>query len=66
MMERAVALKPSDSRLSREIGRKLSPLSSSRILGDYWYLQLTGKQAEAADLLKKSAAQGVPLPVDEK
>jgi tetratricopeptide (TPR) repeat protein len=47
---------------SRAIGRKLSPLSGTDALAASWALEMAGKKAEAAALLKQAAAEGVPLP----
>jgi hypothetical protein len=50
------------AQLQRSIGQALSPLGSGTILDGYLTLRLSGKEAEAAAVFKRAAAQGVPLP----
>jgi hypothetical protein len=50
----------------RALTRAVSPLSAHTALEDYWALLLLGKEAEADEVLKRCAAQGVPMPVESK
>jgi hypothetical protein len=48
--------------LERSIDRTLAPLSAVQALEVYWALRIAGKNAEADQVLKKAAADGIPLP----
>jgi hypothetical protein len=66
--DRIVKAFPSDEsgRLHRELEARLSPLSITRYLNEYWSLRMTGKEAQARDVLRRCAAEGIPLPFDVK
>jgi hypothetical protein len=49
---------------SRAISLRLSPASASAALECYWALSLAGKEEQGQAILKRCAAQGVPLPFD--
>jgi hypothetical protein len=48
--------------LERAVQRKLSPLSGTVALDEYWALRVSDKKSEAAEAFKRFAAHGVPLP----
>jgi tetratricopeptide (TPR) repeat protein len=49
-------------RLQEELERYLSPLSASGYLKEYWNLRMAGQNAQARDILRRAAADGVPMP----
>ena len=49
-------------KLEQSIQSALTPLSGTVALDRYWALRIDGKNAEANEVLKQTAAQGVPLP----
>lgn len=63
--EIAKGVKVSDSqRLRTEINRQLAPTSVSHVVQTAWDLELAGKTAEAAELLKPVLAPNPPEPVN--
>jgi hypothetical protein len=52
--------------LDREIRLRLSPADTGAAFTTYWSLQLAGKEGEGLEVLKRCAALGVPLPVEQK
>jgi tetratricopeptide (TPR) repeat protein len=52
--------------LERAIHLRLEPMSATAALQEYWAKQIAGKEAEGIELLKRRAAQGMPLPFDLK
>jgi hypothetical protein len=49
-------------RVQRAINLKVNLLSATTVLDAYWASQIAGKEPEGLALLKRCAAQGVPLP----
>jgi hypothetical protein len=52
--------------LKLTIRLRLSPLSAAPAFDSYWTYQMAGKEDEAAEVLRRCAARGVPLPFDPK
>jgi tetratricopeptide (TPR) repeat protein len=61
-----VVQKDAVSQTARAINRILSPWSATVALEAHWALLLAGKEALALEVLKQSAAQGIPLPESGK
>ena len=51
-------------RLENEIESLLSPLSAATAFDGYWYKLITGRESEGIEILRRCAAQGVPMPFD--
>jgi hypothetical protein len=52
--------------IKRKIDQKLSPLSASVALSEYWMLLMAGKDSEADEVLARAAKRGIPMPAAEK
>lgn len=59
-------LKDEAHRLERAIDEKISPLHADKAYRRAWALHMTGQAKEAQAVLRRVAAQGVPLPVELK
>lgn len=53
-------------RLENQINLRLNPLNAGSAVQEYWVMSLTGQEAQGLELLRRLAAQGVPLPFDVK
>jgi hypothetical protein len=49
-------------RWERRVMLQLNPWTTTSIMNNYWTLLLDGKEQEGTELLKRYAAQGIPLP----
>jgi len=50
------------NRLERDFALHYSPFSGSSALNAYWAAHIAGKEKEGLEILKLTAARGVPLP----
>jgi thioredoxin-like negative regulator of GroEL len=54
------------NRLKLAIDLKLSPMSAAEAYRSCWALQIAGEPAKGAEILKRCAARGVPMPASDK